>query len=98
METSKSDVPRGSVSRLVLFSMFINGTGSGTECTLSKVVGTTKLSGAVDLLEGRDAIQRDPDRLEERAHVNFRRFNKAKCKVLHLGWGNPQYQYRLGDE
>jgi len=26
------------------------------------------------------------------------KFNKAKWKALHLGGGNPQYQYRLGDE
>jgi len=28
--------------------------------------------------------------------VNLLKFNKAKCKILHLDWGNPVY--RLGNE
>ncbi|KFQ62013.1 hypothetical protein N334_02634, partial [Pelecanus crispus] len=38
------------------------------------------------------------DKLERWACENLMRFNKAKCKVPHLGWGNPQYQYGRGDE
>jgi len=30
--------------------------------------------------------------------LNLMKFHKAKCKVLHVGWGNPKYKCRLGRE
>ncbi|PKU29309.1 rna-directed dna polymerase from mobile element jockey-like [Limosa lapponica baueri] len=58
----------------------------------------TKLCDVVNTLEGRDATQRDLDRLERWARVTLIKFNEAKCKVLHLGQGNPKHKSRLGGE
>ncbi|KAK4830565.1 hypothetical protein QYF61_011743 [Mycteria americana] len=93
-----SGVPQGSVLGPALFNIFVRDMDSGIECTLSNFANDTKLCGVVDTLEGRDAIQRHLDRLERWAHVDLMKFNRAKCKVRHMGRGSPKHKYRLGRE
>jgi len=46
--------------------------------------------------EGCAAIQRDLGRLEKWADRNILKFDKEKCKVLHLGRNPPRHQDVLG--
>jgi len=95
MEAGDKWCPSGVHMGPLLFNILINDI-EGSSAPLIKFADDTKLGDAVDIPEEWDDIQRDLDKLKK--CVNLMRLNKAKCKVLHLGWGNPRYQFRLVDE
>lgn len=51
---------------LAVFDIFVGDIASGIECSLSRFAAVTRLGGAVPMLEGSSAIQRDLDRFERR--------------------------------
>lgn len=60
----------------VLFNIFIIDKNS----TFIIDKNSTRLSGAADATDGRDAIQRDPDGHEKQVHTNLMKFNRARAR------------------
>ena len=84
-----SRVPHGSILRPLLLNAFVNELHVVLEDVLSKFADDTKLEGVVVSTEGGEDLQRDLDKIENRASTNRMKHNKNKGLMLHLGRGQP---------
>lgn len=82
--------------RMLRSALLNNDFDDRAESPLSKFADDTKLRGVADTQEGCAAIQRDLSRQEKWAEQNLRQFNKAQCRLLHLGRNRSTHQYLVG--
>ena len=92
-----SGIPQGSVLGPILFVIFINDMPDMVESMCQLFADDAKIFRSVDLRdkEGNVKLQEDLDKLCEWSRKWQLPFNTEKCKVLHIGFSNPCYQYTM---
>lgn len=91
-----SGVPQGSVLGPTLFVIFINDLPSEVDSSVALFADDTKMYRVVQSREDQLNMQRDIDKLEAWSKRWQLPFNDAKCKVMHYGRSNPEFEYKLG--
>lgn len=93
-----SGVPQGSVLGPVLFLIFINDIDEKLLSWILTFADDTKLSGTVRDERQRESLQKDLTTLENWSKTWQMEFNTAKCKVLHVGRTNKEFQYFMNGQ
>ncbi len=91
----KSGIPQGSVLGPTLFVLFINDLPDVVGSTAKIFADDTKVYRDILSVDDRNVLQQDLNSLVEWSKKWLLFFNTDKCKVLHLGFNNPQHQYTL---
>ena len=93
-----SGVPQGSVIGPILFVIYINDLPEMVEHTIKLFADDTKLFTKVSTIEDCSGLQQDINKLLDWSSKWLLKFHPAKCKVLRVGTGHPDYQYHMLDD
>jgi hypothetical protein len=96
----KSGVPQGTVLGPILFSVFIDDledevSAQQLDVFVTKFADDTKGGKVITSPEDRDKLQKALDCLCSWADKWGMTFNVSKCKILHIGRNNPEYDYYM---
>ena len=97
-ENVRSGIPQGSVLGPLLFVIFINDLPDVVHSTVKIFADDTKIYSKINSYEDSELLQRDLDKLYEWAELWQLRFNAKKCKVMHQGNANHQFQYKMDNQ
>ena len=90
-----SGVPQGSVLGPTLFLVYVNDLLDGLSSNGKLSADDVKIFRKVMCSEDRDRLQEDLRKLDEWSSKWLLKFNREKCKVMHIGQGNMCYNYTM---
>ena len=84
-----SGVPQGSVLGLLLFILYVNDITDTIQSATQMFADDTKLYRVIKQPSDSCTLQQDLNRIISWSKKWLLNFNPLKCKVMHLGRGNP---------
>ena len=93
-----SGVPQGSVLGPTLFIYFINDLPEEVKCNLKIFADDTKAYTQINSTEDKLLLQSCIDKLVGWTDKWLLKFNSDKCKILHIGKNNPNYDYTISHD
>ena len=94
-EAVTSGVPQGSVLGPILFLIFINDLPNAIHSFIKIFADDTKIYNTPDMDNAHYELQTDIDKSFEWSQIWQLPFNSEKCKVMHIGYKNPQNNYTI---
>ena len=88
-----SGVPQGSVIGPTLFIYYINDMPEMVDCAIRIFADDTKAYSSVETEDKRKKLQENLDQLVKWTDQWLLHFNSTKCKVIHMGKKNQNYEY-----